>query len=164
MSQDMTQTTSMRARWKFYPWSRNAKAICERLESLIAEVRLAEVRASDNVVTMAGLSTKAMLKAKAESTPKKLVINPIEGAIKGVPIVVSGLFFGRSAPEPMWYSLGGTDGFGLGTFSAVTTVTVREWSTTIVPHHTGYQSIAVTDGIITSVINFNVKTRDGAVQ
>lgn len=51
------------ARWKFHPWGRNAKAICERLESLIAEVRLAELRASDNMGTTSRLSTKALLAA-----------------------------------------------------------------------------------------------------
>lgn len=88
--------------------------------------------------------------------PKHLVINPIEGAIKGAPVVVSGLLFGRTAAEPLAYSLGGPNAFGLGVFKAVQSVAVREWSTTIVPEYVGPQSIAVTDGVISTILNFNV--------
>lgn len=90
--------------------------------------------------------------------PKKLVINPIEGATKDVPIVVSGLFFGRLFAEPLSYSLGGPNAFGLGPFKAVQNVARREWATTIVPEYVGHQSIAVTDGVITTVMNFCVES------
>lgn len=89
--------------------------------------------------------------------PRKLVINPIVGATKGVPIVVSGLFLGRSAAEPLSYSLGGPNAFGLGAFKPVQNVLVREWATTIVPRHVGRQSIVVTDGVIFTVVNFCVE-------
>lgn len=79
MPNDQSIAAKLSSRWKFHPWGSNSKAICERLQSLIAELRLAEVRASDTVVNTSSFSTKALLAAirrDTESVPDLQMTSP----------------------------------------------------------------------------------------
>jgi hypothetical protein len=51
------------SRWRFFPRSRNARAICERVESLITEIRLAELRSAETAIRTSNLNTDMILAA-----------------------------------------------------------------------------------------------------